>query len=252
MPERSADQGRSFSVDVEGPRVTLKRLTKTADSALDLLNAVDSDISGRRGGGLEWVVSELSGGSVHLGATPELKSEDVDPKTADRVLDAVGDGLRTIQKSATRPAHFSDRALTRARQLTQALDEEGVNRVRVRSNGRQVEVTQRLAANVDDLLGGKVQSIGSVEGRLETVALHGRSYFNVYDAVTGGAVKCYFSGEMLEEVKDALGRRVVVSGTIWSDRSGDVQSVKAKDLEILPREEDLPPAETAEGMLADV
>lgn len=242
---------RRFAVDVEGPRVTLRRLARTADTALDLLNAVDAELSGRRGGGLEWVVSELESGSVHVGATPEPRTEDVGPEIADRVLDAVGKGLRTIESSAERPAHFSDRALSRARELTGALEEEGVERLHVRSNGRRVEVTRRLAGNVDDLLGGKLESIGSVEGRLETVALHGRAYFNVYDAVTGAAVKCYFPSEMLEEVRDALGRRVVVSGTLWSDRSGDVQRVKAREIELLPEEEELPPAETAEGMLAD-
>lgn len=242
---------RKFAVDVEGPRVTLRRLAKTASSALDLLTAVDSELSGRRGGGLEWIVSELEGGSVHVGATPEVRAEDVDPEIADRVLDAVGEGLETIEGAATRPAHFSDDALSHARNLTDALEEEGVERVRVRSNGRRVEVTRRLAGNVDDLLGGRLKSIGSVEGRLETIALHGRAYFSVYDALSGGAVRCYFPSEMLEEVREALGRRVVVSGVLWSNRSGDLSSVEVRDLDVLPREEDLPPAGTAEGMLAD-
>lgn len=242
---------RRFAVDVEGPRVTLHRLAKTASSALDLLTAVDAELSGRSGGGLEWIVSELEGGSVHVGATPELRDENVSPEIADRVLDAVGEGLETIERDPTRPAHFSDDALSHARKLTEALGEEGVERVRVRSNGRSVDVTRRLAGNVDDLLGGRLKSIGSVEGRLETIALHGRAYFSVYDAVSGGAVKCYFPSEMLDEVRESLGRRVVASGVIWSTRSGDVSSVKVRDLDVLPREEDLPPASAAEGMLAD-
>lgn len=255
MPEdTSATHGdgadrRAFSIDVDGPRVSLDRLISTAESALTLLREVDVEITHKSGGALDWVVSDLQSGSVHLEAKPELKDLSLGSETAVQVLAAVGEGLELVEHEAARPSHFNDSALKSARELTGALREEGISRVRVRTNGRSVEISQRLAAHVDELIKGKVKSIGSVEGRLETVSLHGSAYFNVYERISGKGVRCYFSEDRLEEVKKALGERVRVSGVIWSRRTGEVVSIQVREIEVFPDESDLPPAEAMRGVL---
>lgn len=247
-PGDSSDR-RAFSIDVDGPRVSLHRLISTAESALTLLREVDVEITRRSGGALDWVVSDLQSGSVHLEAKPELKDPSLGSDAAFQVLAAVGEGLDLVEHEASRPPHFNDTALKSARELTGALREEGIARVRVRTNGRAVEISQRLAANVDELIKGKVKSIGSVEGRLETVSLHGSPYFNVYERLSGEGVRCYFSEEQLEKVKSALGERVRVSGVIWSRRTGEMVSIQVREVEIFPDESDLPPADAIRGIL---
>lgn len=240
---------RVFALDILGPRVTLQRFSQMADSALSLLREVDSQVARKPGGVLEWVVSDLRTGSVHLEARPEPRQASVDPEAALRVLEAVGEGLEAIEEAPTRPRYFSDAALTHARRLAGALSEEGVVGVQVLANGRRISISQRLAGHVDELVKPRLRSIGSVEGQLETVSVHGAAYFNVYDAVTGRAVKCSFPDAMLDKVRAALAKRVLVSGTVWSRQSGEVVTIQAKRLELFPQEADISPADAVRGVL---
>lgn len=244
-----APGGSTFELHLEGPRVTLERLARSARAALALLREVDSEITRHAGGALEWVVEDLRSGSAHISAFPEVKHDNIPSNAVEKILDSVGQGLEEIESEARRPRYFTDSALEMARELTGALRDEGIIAVTIRTNGVAVSLTTRLAANVDELISGKLKSIGSVEGRLETISLHGKEFFSVYEALTGKAVRCYFPRKLLDRVKEALSKRVQVSGTIWTTRTGETVSIQVDSIEIFPEESDLPSARTVRGLL---
>lgn len=96
---------------------------------------------------------------------------------------------------------------------------------------------------------GTQETIGSVEGTLEAISIHGQPYFNVFDAVTGHAVRCNFPQNIFEAAKAALGKRVLVRGVILSRPDGKRTSVRVRELEVFPDASELPTVEMMRGVL---
>ena len=237
-----------LTIDIEGPRVTLGQLVDATTHFLELLRAVDREVTGAPQGALNWVVDNIQGGSVHLGAAPIPVTPEVPPDMAHAVVLAVANGLSEIQEGPKRPPFFSDAALRHAKDLSRVVG-GGVTALAVRMGTQKIAVTQRIAAHVDELIGGKVASIGSVEGRLEMLSVHASPYFNVYEAISGRPVRCYFPPSLMDEVKLAFGKRVQVFGTIYSRRTGEPVDMRVEEIVAFPEEGDLPLPDDVEGIL---
>lgn len=222
---------------------------EASQNSLEMLRDLDTTISGKYGPTLRWFISNLELGSATVTITAESSLEDVD--FGPQVVKAFVDGLEHIEKEASLPAYFSDDTLESAKRLVRILDSD-VARISVSSETKLTVITQHVAANVNQIIGAQFDALGSVEGPLEMVTLRGQPYFNVYDAITGRAVRCHFSREMLQEVKDALGRRVVVSGRVRSNPSGEPVSVRVEELRLLRAEEELPKTADIAGLVPDL
>ena len=118
--------------------------------------------------------------------------------------------------------------------------------------GARARLTTRLIANVEQVLGEDERSVGTVEGALEAVNVHGQSSkFNVYDALTGSKVECHFTASVtLDDLRPAIGRRVAVRGLIRSRPDGRPVSIDAEELHVFPAEEELPSPEDVYGILS--
>jgi hypothetical protein len=111
--------------------------------------------------------------------------------------------------------------------------------------------SDRLVAHVDSVLGNIVSAIGSVEGRLEGLNVHGSNrYFNVYDDLTGERVQCQFGHRIdVAKIGGAVERRVSVSGEIRYRETGEIVNVIAHSLDVFPQESDLPSADDVYGII---
>ena len=95
-----------------------------------------------------------------------------------------------------------------------------------RSLGELLDHMKEAIELVFDERGGDVAQeprrtdIGATEGRLETISLAGRPIFNVRDELFGNIVTCAIGKTSLDELKEGLGRRVLVHGEITYDRNG--------------------------------
>ena len=227
---------------MEGHRVTLTlggradavplgSFLSAAQTLADLLEQLDRKLSGRPQATLDWVITNLELGSVTIEAEAQPRDDTLD--LAPLVTSRFVDGLALVERAAERPTDFTDEMLEASKRLVSVLD-DSVSRVVVRASGKQVAVSQHVAANVDALIGPRHVSLGAVEGALEAVSLHGRPTFNVYERVHGRRVRCDFALEMLDSVKEALGKRVLVKGTVRSNARGEPVSVRVSDLRIFP------------------
>lgn len=79
---------------------------------------------------------------------------------------------------------------------------------------RSVDVTEAAGNTLRQLLPPARTYEGSVEGRLETISIHGKTRFILYHAITKKAVTCHISKDELATVKDALGHKVLAEGTL--------------------------------------
>ena len=95
-------------------------------------------------------------------------------------------------------------------------------------------------------------SIGTIEGELEDLLIHGRKQFLLYDRLTGRRLVCHFDGSVAwEEIRDLLGKRIAVTGEICSWRSGARASIKVSSFYVFPRKEDLPSPDEVRGLMGN-
>ncbi len=213
-----------------------------------ILRELDGAMSGRRRESLRWGVGGLRPGSVALEAVAVPEGEMVvDP---DAIVGACVEGLDALEKRPQTPRFFTERALLEAKTLVGLLH-GSVRRIAVRGGQRQVLITQHLAANVDAILDRGYTAPASVEGRLDSVSIHDRSVFGLWESVARRRVECHFPREMLDQVREALGRRVLVSGIVRFGQGDQPLSVQVRRIRVFPAEEQLPSTEQLRGMDPD-
>jgi hypothetical protein len=128
-----------------------------------------------------------------------------------RISDVIADGVAIIEQKPERPPYFSDVDLERARELANPVGDE-VRAISLRRPSRpsrprprRIQVTKRLVANVDELIGPRLESFGTVEGTLEAVTIHGRRAFYIWDQLSGRRVECFFGDRItLEDILAAF------------------------------------------------
>jgi hypothetical protein len=243
MNEDQAD----LELQLGSAEVALKQLVSAGSIFAALINEVAKSYAGTQVEPVEWLV-ELRPGSVKMPVrgrpSTELRATAIPELSA-----AIAEGLAALDERAERPDYFNDKALEQAKALANLASPDAPISVR---NGREkAELSKRVAANVDDVLGAPLESYGTVEGHLEGLNLHGaRPRFAVYEPLTGHRVECRFTPQVtLDDLRPAIGRRVGVRGEIKSRRNGVRVSVAARELRILGEEADLPSPDAVFGIL---
>lgn len=93
-------------------------------------------------------------------------------------------------------------------------------------------------------------TIGTIEGKLDGLIIHGRKRFLLYDRLTERQLVCHFNDSVAwEEIRDLLGKRIAVTGEICSWRSGERASIKVSSVYVFPRKEDLPSPDEVRGLM---
>lgn len=226
---------------LKGDFIPVATFVEAARRLCAILTEVDASISGRHS--LEWGIAGLRSSSAVLEAMPRVLQDDY-PDNSPEVISAVVSGMRQIDKQATRPKHFSDEALEDAKHLAAVLNDH-VERVDLRAvvRGRPpvtASVTQRVAANVNELIGPRYTALGSIEGTMELVSIHGTVYFNIYDLLTRRKVRCVCDMDVLHDLIGSLGKRLLVYGEIRFTAAGLPVSIRVEKVRILRERSELP------------
>ncbi len=216
------------------------------ESNVEILRDLDAALSMKRRGTLRWVLGALSYGSpaiVTLHAIPTSEEGDYGPEVTKSYLD----GLEQLREGKTLPPGFSDDALDAVKKLAR-LCTGGIKAIQIRHGRRSVDITERVAVNIDELIGERYESTGSIEGTVEMVTVHDQRYFRIYDAVHRWGVPCYFRPELLETVRFGLDKRIIATGRIRSDRAGKPQSMHVEAIDLLMDVEKLPKPSDIRGL----
>jgi len=128
---------------------------------------------------------------------------------------------------------WTQRTLVHAKDVVSVLN-DGVSRIVFAAQGiESVSPTQRVAASVDYYLAPVYEDFGSFEGHLETLSVHKRTRFNIYEPLRDHAIACYFPAEKLDEAHAAFNKRVSVSGRVKYNRLGNPTSIFVESIHIL-------------------
>jgi len=231
--------------------VTLTRLKDAVEAWTDFLREIGRRVAGVTSrDAIRYVVTDAKGGSLSLGVRPQTASQKVPARVVPRIAKTVTSGIRSLEKRAERPKHFTDTALERLLDLAR-LTGPGIPAVRVTNGtGEGLKLSHRLIEHVEAVLKPEFESIGTIEGKLEGLIIHGDRRFLIYDPLTGHQVTCYF-GERVEweVVLAAFGKRVAATGRIRSRTSGEKASIQVSRLHVFPAENTLPDADSVRGAL---
>jgi hypothetical protein len=246
--------------------ISASTFREAVGQAVGLLQEFDSAISEKPRGSLRWYIARLhSNGNLLVSFRSKLKPSRTRRDRAEDVSSAVTNSFLTgfddLENRCETPPYLSEFGLRKAEYLTGLIGKNGATRFRFASDNRAVDVTRTASENIGKLLPIKRRSIGSVEGKLEAINLHHKPRVIVYHAITKKAVTCEFRpDEFIEEVKEYLGKRVVVFGTLHKNINGDTLRVTMerliltdhrRDSSVLGHEEEADPEFTTADSTAE-
>jgi hypothetical protein len=232
MPNGKPD-GERPDLELEvgvGVPVELKQLVAASETFQSLINEVAREHSGSAKA-VKWLV-EVQPGSVRLPLRAEAGTLEAAASAVREIPRSIADGLAILEREPKRPDFFSDKALEEAKKLADlGRDDFGLA---VQNGGERIALSQRLSVNVSKLLGSPRTSFGTVEGKLESLSVHGSKEFSVW-RVDGTRVPCHFGRYLsLDEVLPAIGKRVAARGQIKTNaRTGEPQTVEVHELRVI-------------------
>jgi len=241
---------KRIGLTLNGDAIPLGMFIEAARSFNSLLAEIDVSISGKRN--IEWIISDLSVSSAVFAVSPVLLNEDIVDNSSPVISSALA-GLELVEKTAEWPSHFTDEALIKAKNLVGLINGH-IERISLFGNPGQGEtkrlrLTQRIAANVDQLIGPSEVALGSVEGTLETLNIHGANSFNVYDVITHRRIRCLCSREVLKELVSQFEKRILVKGEVKFNVQKQPISVKVSGYRVFDRK-DLPQGKDIRGLFS--
>jgi hypothetical protein len=223
-----------------GDPVALDTFAALTEHLSGLLGELDRARSGGRA--VRWVITDLEIGSAVLEVTGQPEADHVADVAPLIVRDAVI-GLDVLRMGGQ--PDFRGRALDHAVEIAKVLQRDGA-RITVASNGTSIELGPEIqleeAVVYEDF--GE-DAFASVEGALETVYLHDRAHFDIWDVLYRRKVSCDFDRALLPAVREGLGERVRVQGRVAFDREGhpermsEVSQIQVLREVSLPRPADL-------------
>ena len=237
-------------LDVDG-QVTLASLTRLVESWTDFLAEIGKSVTGNPSrDAVRFVVTKASGGSFGLGVRPQPAQESVPASMMPRIAGSVASGIQELNEEAKRPKHFSDNALVKLRELARLVGPETPSLKVSNGRGLPVSLSSTTLAHIEAVLTPEVRTIGTIEGELEGLIIHGTRRFLLYDRLTGRQVICYFGDAVSwEGLRDVFGKRMAVTGEIRSRASGERASINVSKYYVFPREDELPSADEVRGLL---
>jgi hypothetical protein len=245
---------RQLSLTIQGKlgHIPFSTFATMARNSCDILEELDSAVSQRPRGSLEWFISGVSTlASVTITVEPRshVKGVDHSPKVAELFVN----GWDHIQKEHTTPPYFSDYSLRKTQSIAKALRKNGAEAIKVEDIQHQTSglIRAEVAEGIGQLISVRYQEVGSVEGRLEMISIHGTPRVTLYHSITRRSVSCKFGTGLLETAKEGLGKRVIVHGTVYLNYVHEPVKVDAQNIVILPKEEQLPTAKDLRGMSPD-
>lgn len=165
-------------------------------------------------------------------SSPALLSAVAEPRddVADTGPAVLSKAIRAVAQVARgeRPPGFRDEALEALRTLADYGNGQRGIRIDAPTLSLRALITKSVATQAERVL-AQNDGIGSIEGHLDTISVHGQPYFTLFDAVSGRGVRCYFDSNRLADVIAALGKKVIAHGRLRRDPRGAPREMRDLD-----------------------
>ncbi len=230
----------TFSIHPDAETISLRLLEKTIEDVRKLVRDVDYVVTRERVG-RRWIVTELRSSTPTITIRPILDGTET--------VDVIGAGLRivTTGPGVEPPPYFSADALDDLKRMRRLfVGRERARRVVFSSDERELAtIDDRISERVERIQRGTYSVLGSLEGMLDAVNLHGASKtFTIWDRLSGVPVRCAIPDpDWVPVVRELLQRRVSVMGQVNYYSNGTPYSMsRVRDLQDATPDPTLPKA----------
>ena len=241
-----------FQVQGELGSITLSGFLGQIQDHLQILKEYDLAISHENRASLEWLITDVSTGSLIV----ETKSRSTlpDKDFGSDVTTAYFAGWERIENEGSSPPYLTERGMGAARRIAQRIGREGMKGVVISGPDHRVTISERASENIRVLLPEQDESLGSAECTLETISVHRGRRFVVYHSRTKKAIRCDIpsKSDLLDQATAALGNRVVVGGRLHTNARGEPVRISVEELRTLREESRLPSISSLGGRYPDI
>lgn len=192
----------TLTLALEGD-VPLDDFSKAIQRFTGLVHALSEEISSEVN--VEWVIQELQSGSAIATVQGICDTEGIVSQIVDAYAE-VGDALARGENIP-----FSHSVRTEASRLTDILNGR-ISYIRFETADRDVLITGRTTA--DRRPHPIKYSFGTIKGTVQMLTMRRGLKFTLYDVLFDKAVSCYLREGQEEMMRNAWGKRAVVSGRI--------------------------------------
>ena len=203
-----------------------------------LLGNVTQEISEKNS--VAWGLGGLKGGSAEV----TVRGVSDNREDVEKTIVAVESIATCLSEHRVIP--YPDYIARQAARLTHLINGQ-IHEISIKIGEKETRLTERI--NIEDYK-SRTYSYDAIRGTIDTLLRHDSLRFGLYDSLFGKAVTCYASSSQEEELRQAWGKTVVVSGLVGRNsntgRPVDIRNIR--EITIL---EDVPPGsyENARGIL---
>ena len=211
----------TFVINPEAESAPFGLLLKSLEDIRRLLRDVDRAIYGPRSQH-EWLVRKLASSAPTITVQPDLNGR--------QAAEAVGAGLRAVTAGTNQPPqYFTEQTLVDLQKMRRLFGGRSrAKSIAVFMNGHQTATIRRdISEKVSRILTSGYHNLGSLQGTLEVINVHGAPSVTIWDRVSRTPVRCSIpgGGEWIARAKTLLAKRVVVSGDIRYFVNGRPRSI---------------------------
>lgn len=229
------DIDSDLTLELNGECITPSVFKDSVSAFVGLLQELTSSVCGESRP-IEWQM-QVKAGSNLIGASASRGS---DQSQVPAIRELAARCLQPrIRDDTAGDLECPDAAREYVRKLAR-LRAEPETRVRLWVGSRPHEINLSLVKSLQAVPRKRVGLPGTVEGRLSALHDRGDIYFEVREYVRDRPIKCVIKGDLVDKCKDLWRRRVTVRGIVHYDSNGMPTKVDVRDVEPLPRGDELP------------
>jgi hypothetical protein len=105
----------TLTIHIDGPYLPYEKFKSILEDFSIVLKELDKEISGKDTPSVEWAITSVSGGSIHLTIEGNPVDEETDPDIPFEVITTFERGIESIRLGDLYPEGFSSKALKSAR-----------------------------------------------------------------------------------------------------------------------------------------
>lgn len=174
---------------------------------------------------IRWNVRDLvSNGDLRIGFSSMLvhgKRKTPITDNSAEIAATLVNGISIIDRNSVIPPYISENGMRRVEAFVKVIDRQEAKSFTLTSQGVSASVTKTTGNILDKLVEIKRKAIGSVEGRLVGINVARNPRLSIIHHITRRAVTCVVEDRHMDLAKNALGKRVIVYGTLHKNVNGD-------------------------------
>ena len=214
----------TFVVNPETEAASVGLLLNSLEHINRLLRDVDYAIYGAKSQH-KWVIRKLQSSAPSITVQPEISNGH-----GLQAVEVISGGLRAVTVGTDHPPQFfTEQALVNLGKMRRLFS--GKNRAKsitvLRDREQMATIKRDISEKTNRILTAGYHNLGSLEGTLEAINVHGTPTVTIWDRVNRSPVRCSIpkDAEWLSIVTSLLEKRVLVTGNIHYFVNGTPRSI---------------------------